>query len=36
VLQALGDPGAVLDIGLAAGHLLDVLGVNQQQLEAAF
>ena len=29
VLQQLGDPLAVLDVGLAAGHLLDVLGVDQ-------
>jgi hypothetical protein len=29
-LQQLRDPLRVLDVGLAAGHLLDVLGVDQQ------
>jgi hypothetical protein len=35
VLEELGDPGDVLDVGLAAGHLRDVLGVDQQDVEAA-
>jgi hypothetical protein len=35
-LQELGDPFAVLDVGLATGHLLDVLGIDQQQLELSF
>ena len=33
VLEQLGDPLAVLHVGLAARHLLDVLGVDQHQLE---
>ena len=35
VLQQLGDPLGVLDVGLAARDLLDVVGVDQDQLEAA-
>ena len=35
VLEQLGDPLGVLDVGLAAGDLLDVLGVDQHHLEAA-
>ena len=35
VLEQLGDPLGVLDVGLAAGDLLDVLGVDQDHLEAA-
>src|SRR5262249_38557176 len=34
VLQQLGDPLTVLDVGLAAGHLLDVLGVDQDDTDA--
>src|SRR5579871_4492242 len=30
-LEQLGDPLAVFDVGLAAGHLLDTRGVDQQQ-----
>ncbi len=33
-LQQLRDPLAVLDIGLASRHVLDVLGVDQEDLEA--
>jgi len=32
-LEQLAQPGRVRDIGLAAGDLLDVAGVDQQQLE---
>ena len=35
VLEQLAIHWRVLDVGLAAGHVLDVLGVDQQQLEAA-
>jgi hypothetical protein len=35
VRQQLGDPRTVLDVGLATGDLLDVLGVDQHQLELA-
>jgi hypothetical protein len=34
MLQQLGQPGGVADVGLAAGQDLDVAGVDQQQLEA--
>ena len=34
--QQVGDPGAVLDIGLATWHRLDVLRIDQDDLEAAF
>jgi hypothetical protein len=36
VLQKLGYPLGVLDVGLPPRHLLDVPGIDQQQLEAAF
>jgi hypothetical protein len=32
--QEIGDPLAVLDVGLAPRHLLDIARVHQQQLEA--
>jgi len=35
VLQQLGQPGRVANIGLAAGQELDVAGVDQQQLQPA-
>jgi hypothetical protein len=35
VLQQLGQPGSVGDVGLAAGQDLDVAGVDQQQVEPA-
>jgi hypothetical protein len=33
VLKQLAEPLGVLDVGLAAGHVLDVLGVNEPELE---
>jgi hypothetical protein len=36
VLEQLGDPLGVLDVGLAPRDVLDVAGVDQHQLEAAF
>lgn len=35
VLEQLGDPGAVGHVGLAPRHLLDVLGVDEQDLDPA-
>jgi hypothetical protein len=36
MLQQLGDPFRVFDVGLAARHLFDVAGVDQQHLELPF
>jgi hypothetical protein len=36
VLQQFGQPGGVLDVGLAAGDLLDVVGIDQEDLQVAF
>jgi hypothetical protein len=33
VLEQLAQPLGVLDVGLAPGHVLDVLGVDQRELE---
>src|SRR5262249_6002838 len=34
-LQQLGDPLAILDIGLASGHAAEMLGINQQHRETS-
>ena len=34
MLEQVGDPLRVFDIGLAAGHCFDVLGIDDQQLQA--
>jgi len=34
--QQVGQPHGVIDIRLATGHVLDVCGVGQHQLEMAF
>jgi hypothetical protein len=36
MLDQLGDPGRIRHIGLAAGHVLEVLGVQQPALEVVF
>jgi hypothetical protein len=36
VTQQIGQSLSVLDIGLAAGHVLDVLGIHDQDLEMTF
>jgi hypothetical protein len=33
VLEQLAEPLGVLDVGLSAGHIVDVLGIHQQQVE---
>ena len=36
MLKQLGNPLAVLNIRLTSGYVLDVLGINQQQIELPF
>jgi hypothetical protein len=36
VLQQLGDPLRILDVGLATGHVLDMGGIHQQHFKVAF
>jgi hypothetical protein len=36
VLEQLAKPLGVLDVGLAAGHVLHVLGVHEPELEVVF